>query len=262
MAVLGGVGVLALLLVIGLVVSLTGLFASDDSSSPAAGAGSSADTAPPAAVPAVGSGPQAEAALSAQPMISLPDQAALPHALSTRTAGPAITLPLPQQVAGTLVATGFPATPEGAIGQLSELMQVGMAGGDPQVWAQAYASLAEPGAAPAAQTATGRDLVSLRRAANMAPTGPRTGMTISWTPTGAQVKGTTADGSYTVACVLGELVADYNGRVVNGGWGNCLPMRRVDGQWRIASGPTAATAPSAWPGSAEAVAAGWQEIRR
>jgi hypothetical protein len=76
------------------------------------------------------------------------------------------------------------------------------------------------------------------------------------------VKGTSPDGSYTVACVLGEFVADSGGRVVTAGWGNCLPMRRVEDQWRIASGPTAALAPSAWPGSAAAVAAGWQEIQR
>jgi hypothetical protein len=76
------------------------------------------------------------------------------------------------------------------------------------------------------------------------------------------VKGTTGDGSYTVACVLGEFVADHDGRVVTAGWGNCLPMRLVGGEWRIASGPTAALAPSAWPGSNEAVTAGWREITR
>jgi hypothetical protein len=76
------------------------------------------------------------------------------------------------------------------------------------------------------------------------------------------VKGTTGDGSYTVACVLGEFVADHGGRVVTAGWGNCLPMRLVGGEWRIASGPTAALAPSAWPGSSEAVTAGWREIAR
>jgi hypothetical protein len=239
--------------------------------------GSLAELVPDRARPPVGADPsdrgrlevvnggrlRAEAELATAPMLDVPPSAAEPHALTTATAGPPITLPAPTRVAGSAVATGFPPTPEGAIAQLAELMTAGMAGGDPLTWARAYDSLAEDGAAPAEQTWTGRDLADLRRGSNMAPTGPLpAGMTISWTPTDAIVKGISDDGGYTVVCVLGEFVADVNGRVVTAGWGNCLPMRLVDGRWRIASGPTAAVAPSAWPGSAEAVAAGWREIAR
>lgn len=263
LVVLGGVGVLALLLVVGVIVSLTGLFSTEDPA-PSSRAGqvpTSAGAAPESGD--VGSGPQAEAGLARQPMLDLPIEAVSPRALSTRTAGPPIALAQPTQVVGGLVATGFDDSQEGALGQLSELTSAGLTGGDPQTWARAYASLAEPGAAPPEQTRVYRDLVDLRRGANMRESGPlRSGMRISWTPTSAMVKGSTDDGTYTVACVLGEFVADIKGRVVNAGWGNCLPMRRVDDQWRIASGPTAAPAPSAWPGSDEAVAAGWREVRR
>jgi hypothetical protein len=254
--ILVGVGGLLLVVAAGLIGSLPGLLSTDERARPPGGA-------EPAGETVADSGPSGEAALARAPMLDLPPAAASPHTLSTRTAGPPITLPEPAQVAGSDVPTGFPPTPEGALAQVATLMTIGMAGGDPQTWARAYHSVAEDGAAPAGETWTGRDLVELRRGADMAPIGPpRPGMTISWTPTSAMVKGTTSDGSFTVACVLGEFVADYNGRVVNAGWGNCLPMRLLDGRWRIASGPTAAAAPSAWPGSAEAVAAGWQEIRR
>ncbi|ANY10137.1 hypothetical protein AFB00_16985 [Pseudonocardia sp. HH130630-07] len=197
-------------------------------------------------------------------MLDLPPAAASPHALTSRTAGPPLTLPA--AAGGTPadgVATGFPATPEGALAQLAALTRAGLAGGDPAVWERTYRAAAEPGAAPADATWTGRDLLDLRRGAGMAWSGPAPeGTTISWTPTAAMTKGTAAGGTYTVACVLGELVVEHRGRVVTAGWGNCLPMRRVDDRWLVASGPTAAVAPSAWPGSAEAVDAGWREIRR
>ncbi|MBW0102938.1 hypothetical protein [Pseudonocardia sp. KRD291] len=256
-------GALALLLVVGLVVSLTGLFSSDDDA-PAQTGGveqSSTGAAPPEDAVA-GSGPQAEAALARQPMLDVTVDAGLPHALSTRSAGSPIAVPAPQQVTGALVPTGFPATEAGAIGQVLEVTRAGMAGADPQTWARAYSSLAEPGAAPPEQTPMGRNLASFRRSANMADTGPRNGMRLSWAPTSALTKGATADGSYVVACVLGEFVIDYKGRVINAGLGNCLPMRRIGDQWRIASGPAAWAAPATWPGSAEAVAAGYREIQQ
>lgn len=261
--ILGAVGVLVLALLVGLVVSLTGLFTSGGSP------GSVATPAPgSAAGPGVsgqgggGSGPQAEAALARAPMIELPAQAVLPHALSSRSAGAPIALPAPRQMTGVLVPTGFDDSPEGAIAQAVELTRVGAAGMDPQVWAQAYTSLAEPGAAAPDQTPAAQDMVGFRRSANLPRTGPREGMTITWAPTSAMVKGSTDDGTYTVVCVLGELVTDYKGRVASGGWGNCLPMRRVGEQWRVASGPAAWVAPAAWPGSDEAVAAGYRDITR
>ncbi|ALE86703.1 hypothetical protein XF36_29295 (plasmid) [Pseudonocardia sp. HH130629-09] len=195
-------------------------------------------------------------------MLELPAQAVLPHALSSRSAGAPIALPAPRQVAGVPVPTGFDDTPEGAIAQAVELTRTGAAGMDPQVWAQAYTSLAEPGAAAADQTPAARDMVGFRRAANLPRTGPREGMTISWAPTSAMIKGSTDDGRYTVVCVLGELVTDYKGRVASGGWGNCLPLRRMGEQWRVASGPAAWVAPAAWPGSDEAIAAGYRDITR
>lgn len=262
LVILTGAGVLVLALLVGVVVSLTGMFGQDEPSSTYQGP--PAPTGPGAAGgTGAGSGPEAEAALARTPMLDIPAQAAMPHTLSTRSAGPPITLPQPEQVSGVLVPTGFPDSEEGAIAQAVELARVGMAGADPQVWAQAYNSLAEPGAAEPTRTPAARNLVGLRRAANMRETGPlRADMTISWTPTSAMVKGSTDDGSYVVACVLGELVADNKGRVVTAGWGTCLPMRRVDDQWRVASGPAAADAPAAWPGSDEAVAAGYREIIR
>ncbi|WP_143105595.1 hypothetical protein [Pseudonocardia ammonioxydans] len=253
-----GVALLVLALLVGLVVSVTGMFTSDDASTSDDGA--SVTTTDPGA--AAGNGPQAESALARRPMLALPESASMPHALSSRSAGAAITVPQPGQVVGTLVPGGFPGTEEGALGKVLAVTRAGLSGGDLQTWAQVYASVAEPGAAPPEQTPVSRDLAEFRRSAHMSPTGPRAGTTISWAPTSAMVKGTTDDGTYLVGCVLGEFVVEHEGRVVTGGYGNCLPMRRVGDQWRIASGPAAAAAPSPWPGSDEAVAAGYRELQQ
>lgn len=259
--ILAGAALLVLALLVGVVVSLTSMFSADEPSStyqgPPAATGPGADGGGAGG----GNGPEAEAALARAPMLEVPGQAALPHTLSTRSAGPPITLPQPEQVSGVLVPTGFPDTEQGAIAQAVELTRVGFTGADPQVWAQAYDSMAEPGAAPAAQTPASQDLVAFRRAANMPRTGP-TRATVTWTPTSALVKGSTDDGSYVVTCVLGELVTDYKGRVATGGLGNCLPMRRVGDQWLVASGPRAWVAPATWPGSDEAVSVGYRDIIR
>ena len=257
LAILGGVALLVAAALVWGIVSLIGLFTSDDLAPGGADPGEGT-TAPPTA----GSGAEAEAALALAPMPAVPAQATMPHALSTRSAGDPMSLPQPTQVAGTAVPTGFDDTAQGALAQLVELTRVGMAGADPQTWAQAYTALAEPGAAPPEQTAVNNELVSMRRSANMAPAGAKAGMTFSWSPTSALVKGSTDDGDYVVGCVLGEMVADYKGRVASAGWGNCLPMRRVGDQWRVASGPTAAAAPMPWPGSDEAVSVGYRDITR
>ncbi|WP_145984229.1 hypothetical protein [Pseudonocardia sp. EC080610-09] len=256
--ILGGAGLLVLALLVGVVVSVTSMFTSDGPTPSDPGSSTSG------AVPetGAGNGPEAEKALAHAQMLVLPEAASQPHALSTRTAGDPITLPEPTRVVGERVAGGFPDSPEGAIAQLIELTRTGLAGADPQTWAQAYSAVAEPDAAAPEATKAYDDLVGFRRAANVRPTGPLSQMNVSWAPTSALVKGSTDDGSYVVGCVLGEFVAEARGRVVTAGFGNCLPMRRVDNEWRVASGTTAFPAPSPWPGSDEAVAAGYRELQR
>lgn len=255
--VLGGVIVFVLLLLAGLVIYLTGLFGSSEDEAAAPPGPSSAP--PVAEEPAV-----TEQDLATRPMLDVPLSASAPHALATTTAGPPIELPAPSMTVGTLVPQGFPDTEEGAAAQLAAFTQVALSGADPADYIRAYHDLAEPGAPPAETTTLYREVWNFRQGAHLPKTGPKPGLRITWTPVSAQVKGSIDD--YTVVCVLGEFAADYEGRVVTQGLGNCQAMRRVEvageQQWRIASGPAAATAPSPWPGSAEAVAAGYRDIIR
>jgi hypothetical protein len=74
------------------------------------------------------------------------------------------------------------------------------------------------------------------------------------------IKGSLDGGRYAVVCVLGELAAGYEGRTISGGVGDCQAMRWTPDGWRISPGALAARATSAWPGSADAVKAGYREL--
>ncbi|MDX6363231.1 MAG: hypothetical protein QOC85_2241, partial [Streptomyces sp.] len=158
------------------------------------------------------------------------------------------------------VPGGFPATAEGAAAQQAALMVAGLSGGDPQTYAAAYTSVALPGAPAPDTTAMFTGLQTFRSHARAAPTGPVVGLQVSWTPTSALIKGTTDGGRYAVVCVLGEMTVAANGQIASGGIGDCQALRYVDSEWRIAPGAPAAKGPSAWPGTAEAVAAGYRDI--
>lgn len=201
-----------------------------------------------------------EEALAARPMVQLPAQAAQPQTMTTRSAGPAITLPTPAATTGQWIPGGFPDSPEGAVAQLKALDETAMSGGDPQVYARGYTDLSAPGAPNADSTGLGRLLRSFRSAAGLPDAGSVADLTVSYRVTHGQIKGSADHGRYVVACVLGQLAADYRGQVVSAGVGDCQALRWAGDRWRIAPGALAAPAPSAWPGSADSVTAGYREL--
>lgn len=220
---------------------------------------------PPDAADTTGWDVAAQTTLATRPMLRLPEASAWPQPLTEQTAGPPITLPpitLPRPTdPADQPAVTFPPTVDGAVGQLVALTKAGLEGGDPQVYRRAYESIMLPGA-PAAETARlYRDLRRVRAGViGFPPTGAVDGLVFTWTPTSALVKGTTDGNRYAVVCVLGELVAGVHGQSISTGAGDCQALRRVGGRWWISPGATAAPAPLAWPGSADAVRAGYREV--
>ncbi|GEL24494.1 hypothetical protein PSU4_34480 [Pseudonocardia sulfidoxydans NBRC 16205] len=232
---LAALGVLTSLLLIGLVSLLLGLGADPE----------------PAPAPAPGHDPfwdlAAETALATRAMPRLPDSAAQPHTLSTRTPAGAITLP-----------TGpFPATPEGALAQLTELTRLGLQGADPRAYELAYDAIAEPGAPQVESTVLHRGLVRIRAAAGLPRTGAAPELAMRFTPMAGLVKGTADGGRYVVACVLGQVDVVANGIPISSGGADCQAMRRIGDTWRISPGAQAAAATVAWPGTDEALDAGY-----
>ncbi|NUS45453.1 MAG: hypothetical protein HOQ24_17395 [Mycobacteriaceae bacterium] len=217
-------------------------------------------TVPPEATSTDIDGAVAENELAVRPMVQLPAQAAQPQAMTTATAGPAITVPGPTATSGRWIPGGFPDTPEGALSQLKVLDETAMAAADPEIYARAFLELAERGAPDPGSTGLSSLLSSLRYRAQLPTTGPVAGLGASYRVTHGQIKGATSDGRYVVVCVLGQFSAGIDGRLVSAGVGDCQAMRWTGSQWRIASGALAAPAPSAWPGSADAVKAGYREL--
>ena len=257
---LGGFALIAVVALVALVVWLLGRGLAPDQTVPAAPPPPDALLTQPAAPDTGGWDIATETALATRAMLSFPEQLTQPHVLTTDTAGPPLQLPRSGQSAGRLVAGGFPATAEGALGQLAALTETGLAGGDPQVYAQAYQSVALPGAPAAESTALYTGLQQLRARAGIATTGGVNGLEIFYTTTDGLIKGTADGGRYAVACVLGELTVQVQGRSVSGGIGDCQALRYSDGDWRISPGAAAFKAPSAWPGTAEAVRAGYRAV--
>lgn len=259
---LAGFAAVALVALIALVAFLLGR-GGGDSTAPGGtppGSGTAAPAAQPPPATAGGWDVAAETALATRPMLQLPESAALPHELTTDTAGPPLRLPKSGVTAGRVVPGGFPATPEGAVAQLAALTEVGLAGGDPQGYAQAYDSVALPGAPPANTVGLYTDLEQIRARASLPITGAVLGLVFTYKTTDGLIKGTTDGGRYAVVCVLGELTAGLNGQSISSGASDCQALRFADGDWRIAPGAPAAVASLAWPGTAEAVRAGYRAV--
>lgn len=198
--------------------------------------------------------------LATRPMLQLPPQAAQPQAMTTETAGSAITLPRATPTAGRWIPGGFPANAEGALAQLKALNEIGLRGGDPQVYARAYRESSLAAAPDPGSTGLSAVLRSFRSHAGLAGTGSVPGLEVTYQVTHGLVKGSTDAGRYTVVCVLGELSVGYQGRAISAGVGDCQAMRWTGTDWRISPGVLAAPATSAWPGSADAIKAGYLEL--
>jgi hypothetical protein len=249
--------IIIVLLVVAVAVVLVARQATAPPSSPPA-------ATPPGAAPSpTPTAPVDEAtALATRPMLTLPPEAALPHELTTATAGPPITVPRPAPVAGRVISDGFPATAEGALGWLIDFNETALRGGDPATYLRAYTESAllhapsPQGSGPLAL------LTSFRENAGIRPGELKLGLTVTYDVSQGLVKGTADGGRFAVVCTLGQLSFDYQGQSTRMGIGDCQALRWTGTGWRIASGARAAYAACAWPGSAESVRAGYRPLIR
>lgn len=203
----------------------------------------------------------AQDALAGRPMMQLPVQAAMPQALSAKSAGEPVTLPRPSLTSGRWIPAGFPMTPQGALARLVAIDEAALAGADPAVVVRAYRAVSLPGAPDPRLSTAYTTADDLREHAGLPDSGPVPGLSADYEVTHGLIKGTTDDGRFAVVCVLGRLSVQFQGTTAKAGLGDCQALRYVDGAWRISPTARPATAPSAWPGSAESVRAGYRELR-
>ena len=221
---------------------------------------------PPAAAPdgraGIPLGPQPDRgeahrdAIAAAPMLHVAPQDAR-HGTPAAAPAPTILIPTARTRGAAEVPTGFPRTPEGAIGQLAAIEAAVLDGMSIDRATAVYDAWALPGGVGAARWELTADVKAFldSTAASQVPTAIAT---VAATPMGAQFKGTDGDG-WTVACVLMDVRA-VAVTVAEIGYGYCERMQWVgatDGRWMIAPGTPPAHAPSTWPGSELSIRAGW-----
>lgn len=193
--------------------------------------------------------------IAAAPMANVADNAGFTPDPAVSPAPP-ITVPVATNGRGPAgVATGFPQTPEGAVGQLAAIEQTVLEGMSLPVTREVHAAWSLPDAPGYGEWEMTANVRSFLRSGQQGGQVKDATTVVTAVPAMAMVKGT--DGpDWVVACVLLDVQVSIR-RDARMGYGHCSRMQWVDGRWQIAPGAAPATAPSAWPGSVAAVAAGW-----
>ena len=204
--------------------------------------------------------------IAAAPMPAARPSDAKPTPPATELAEP-LTVPAATTAGPAMVPSGFPRTPQGAVGQLAAIEMTVLQAMSIPVAHTVYEQWALPGGVGAGEWSMTDNVQSFLGAAQMGAEKDLRTVVLA-TPAAAQVKGT--DGpDWVLACVLLEVRAfiESDARI---GYGHCERMQwheeheqsdqtgTAGGRWMIAPGDPPAPAPSTWPGSDKAIAAGWK----
>lgn len=209
------------------------------------------------AVPTRAQGSAARDRIAAAPMLTV-------DPVDAREGRPAVSGNRPMPIPGSTrtgpagVATGFPKTPQGAVGQLAAIGTSVMEQMSIPHAKEVHREWAMPGA-PSAQTwAMTQNVSVFLESAELTSQAQNMGVTMTVRPAGAQIKG--RDGTdWVLACVLFDVTATVD-QEAKTGWGHCERMQWNPSEktWQIAPGEAPAQAPSTWPGSEKAAQAGWR----
>lgn len=218
-------------------------------------------------------GPGRRDEMAAEPMLPVEPVDARPTTVVGQTA-PVVEVPPARLVGPAGVPSGFPQTPEGAVGQLAALEVTVLETMSRPRTADLYRLWALPGGVGADRwTLTAHVdafLTSAGMGAELQPTA-----TVTAVPAAGVVKGSDGPG-WVLACVLLEVHATITVEA-RMGYGHCERMQWHDhppwqgnppsptgsepsgrGRWMIAAGAAPAAAPSTWPGSEASRRAGWR----
>jgi hypothetical protein len=214
---------------------------------------SHASTAQPAGTASTSSSVESRRdVVAASPLPTLGSDAE--QSLPASTEAPAIHVPRPTVLHGAGgVASGFPHTPVGAVGQLAEIDQAALTGMRPQTARDVYTAWALPDGVGADRWVITTNVSSF--VSTLSRSGSGTAADVSVTPAGGRVKAT--DGpDWVIVCVL----LDVRVRVqvdAQLGYGHCERMQWADDRWQLAPGVPPAPPRLVAPGSEAAVKDGW-----
>ena len=198
-------------------------------------------------------------AIAAAPMLPVPPEASRFGTPSARRS-PSIGIPPAARVGPAEVPTGFPQTPEGAVGQLAAIETTVLQSMSIDRAHLVHDAWSAPGAVPVETWELTRNIQAfLGSGAGQYP--DRLGAAVVTTPVAAQVKGVDGD-DWVLACVLLDVKAQV-ATAARIAYGHCERMKWTSdggGRWVIAAGSAPARAPSTWPGTDLAIEAGWKSV--
>ena len=196
-------------------------------------------------------------ALAAAPMPTADPHDALPGPVSNQAAG-VLELARATGVGPADVPTGFPRTPEGALAQLAAIDVTAMQSASMDGVRRVIAEWAAPGG-PTPETWSGVDgMASLLSGAGLSGAGsPQLAIVVR--PVMGLIKGTVG-ADFAVVCVDLEftVTVEKTSRIAIA---DCQRMAWVGDRWVIGPGEEPAPAPSVWPGTDAAIAAGYRDLR-
>lgn len=192
--------------------------------------------------------------IAAEPMLSVTEAATLPADPAADTL-PRIKIPSGTVPGPAHILSGFPRTPEGAVGQLAQIDVAVLQAMSLPTAREVYQSWALPGGIGADRWQITVSVAAFLSAASMGEV-VDAGTWVEAEPAAAVVKG--VDGpDWLVACVLLKVTATYR-QEAQVAFGHCERMQWTGGRWMIAPGLPPAPAPSTWPATDLANKAGWR----
>lgn len=199
-------------------------------------------------------------AIAASSLPDIPRDAKWPHAPAA-VLPPEVAIPVSASTGPALVSSGFPRTPEGALGQLAAIEVRVLEAMSIPVLNQVHSAWVAPGGPElAAWEMTANVQAFLGAVPHEAPDRIDDTTTVTVVPVGAQVEGT--DGAdWVLACVMVEVRATVatDARMA---YGHCARMAWVNGRWLIGPGVPPAAVDGAWPGTQAFIDAGWKTWRQ
>ncbi|MCA0297106.1 MAG: hypothetical protein LCH96_17680 [Actinobacteria bacterium] len=195
--------------------------------------------------------------IAAAPMAAVDEDAAFTPDRAPVLA-PSIVVPVSTVEAGPAgVPSGFPRTPEGAVGQLAAIEKTVLESMSLPVARDVHQAWVAPGGPAVEEWELTRNVVSFLAAGRQGGQQKDLTTLVTLTPAAGLVKG--RDGpDWTVVCVLMDVQVAIRTEA-RMGYGFCSRMQwnPVEQRWLIAAGSPPAPAPSTWPGSVAAIEAGW-----
>lgn len=173
----------------------------------------------------------------------------------TTDVAPTVDVPAATVVGTADVPTGFPHTEQGAIAQLAAITAAVLQGMSIEIARSVHEQWTDPGAVSLEDwELTGNIQAFLASPAGAYTDDPWTSVVV--TPVAAQVKG--IDGQdWVLACVLFDVRVSVVTQA-QAAYGHCERMQWETDRWVIGPGVAPARAPSTWPGTDLAIAAGWR----